>query len=57
MKQFIFSKWQLEAFNLIKFKNKLLRNFRILPRFLTVASEREVSAKGVRCIQSSNAAI
>ena len=57
MKQFIFSKWQLEAFNLIKFKNKLLRNFRILQRFLMVASEREVSAKGVRCIQISNAAI
>ena len=50
--EFIFSKWQLEAISFIKFKNKIIRNYfvRILPRFLLVASEREVSVKGVQCI-------
>ena len=53
--EFAFSKWQLEAFNFIKFKNKLLGNqfFKVLPRFLMVSSDREVSAKGVH----SNAVI
>ena len=49
--EFMFSKWQFEAFNFIKFKNEILRNyfFKILPRFLMVASEQE-DIKGFHCI-------
>ena len=55
--EFIFSKWQLEAFHFIKFKNELLRNyfFRILPRFLMVSSK--YLWKKFTVYQSSNASI
>ena len=49
---FIFSKWQLEVFSFIKFKNEVLGNyvFRILTRYLMALSKWEVSVTGVHCI-------
>ena len=48
--EFMFSRWQFEAFNFIKFKNEI-----ILARFLMGASEWEVSGKGIIVYQISNA--